>query len=282
MSGDGERSRTEYSYIAQGNTRRIVAEELIKTGIEGLDKILGGGIPKGRTILAVGGPGTGKTTLSLQYLYNGAVEYGENGLYVTLQESPEHIRKDLLKFGLDFEILEEEERLSIIDYSASTYLSSLTSLIGLSAGEYFQIERSEEIAAKFENLIRSIRDEAKAIEAKRIVLDPITGLVFQEPDPVRRRINTRRIFQILAETGCTSLVVSEARATDIDREFQTEEYFAHGVILLQSFSERGTIVRGLTVEKLRGVAHDLQPHPYQIGKKGIVVFPGEKMFSGTQ
>lgn len=259
-----------------------MADELTKVGIEGLDKVLGGGIPRGRTILVVGGPGTGKTTLSLQFLYNGAVEYGENGLYVTLQESPEHIHRDLLKFGLDFEILEEEDRLRIIDFSASTYLSSLTSLIGVSTGDYYQIERSEEIAAKFDNLVKSIRDEAKAIDAKRIVLDPVTGLSFQEPDTVRRRINTRRIFQVLAETGCTSLVVSEARATNIEREFQTEEYFAHGVILLQNFSERGTIVRGVTVEKMRGVAHDLQPHPYQIGKKGIIVFPGERMFSGTQ
>lgn len=251
-------------------------------GIEGLDKVLGGGIPRGRTMLVIGGPGTGKTTLSLQYLYNGAVEYGENGLYVTLQESPEHIHRDLLKFGLDFEILEEEERLRIIDLSASAYLSSLTSIVGISSSDYYQIERSEEISSKFDSLIRSIRDESKAIDAKRIVLDPLTGLVFQEPDPVRRRINMRRIFQVLAETGCTSLVVSEARATDMDREFQTEEYFAHGVMLLQNFGERGTIVRGLTVEKMRGVAHDLQPHPYQIGKKGIIVFPGERMFSSTQ
>jgi KaiC/GvpD/RAD55 family RecA-like ATPase len=257
-----------------------MVDDLARTGIDGLDKVLGGGIPRGRYILLVGGPGTGKTTLSLQFLYNGAVEYGENGLYVTMQESPTHIRKDLLKFGLDFEILEDEDRLRIVDYSASTYLSSLTRMIGIASEEYSKAEKDEEIASKFDNLIKSIKEEAKTIDAKRIVLDPITGLVFQEPDPVKRTMSTRQVFQILEETGCTSLIVSESKATNIDHEFQMEEYFAHGVILLQNFSERGTNVRGLTVEKMRGVAHDLQPHPYQIGPKGIVVFPGEKIFSG--
>lgn len=279
ISGSSSR---RYFNISRGDTISLVGEEIVKTGIEGLDKILGGGFPRGRTILIVGGPGTGKTTLSLQFLYNGAVEYGENGIYITVQESPEHIHKDMLKLGLDFEILEDEDRLRIIDFSASNYLSSLTSLIGISAGDYSQIERSEEITDKFNNLVKSIKEEAKAIEAKRIVLDPITGLVFQEPDPIKRRINTHRLFHVLEETGCTSIIVCEARGLDMDREFQADEYFAHGVMLLQNFGERGTIVRGITIEKMRGIAHDLQPHPYQIsGKgKGIVVFPGEKLFSG--
>ncbi|MGQ9515609.1 MAG: RAD55 family ATPase, partial [Thermoproteota archaeon] len=118
-----------YQNMAKPSTVRVVEDELVRTGIDGLDKVLGGGIPRGRCVLVMGGPGTGKTTLSIQFLYNGAIEYGENGIYITLQESPEHIRKDMLKIGLDFEILEEEDRLRIIDYSASTYLSSISERI---------------------------------------------------------------------------------------------------------------------------------------------------------
>jgi len=286
---DPARSRIDYPYIrlsegiqnmAKMEERRLVDNELVRTGIDGLDKVLGGGIPRGRCVLVMGGPGTGKTTLCLQFLYNGAVEFGENGIYITLQESPEHIRKDMLKIGLDFEILEEEDRLRIIDYSASAYLSSISErVVGYSSESFLQMEKSEEMAEKFGNLIKSIKETAREIQAQRIVLDPITGLMFQEPDPIMRRIKTHGLFQAINETGCTSLVVSEARVSEAGRDYQAEEYFANGVILLQNFGERGTVVRGISVLKMRGVAHDLQPRPCQIGKKGIIVFPDEKIFS---
>ncbi|MFX0203613.1 MAG: ATPase domain-containing protein, partial [Candidatus Hodarchaeota archaeon] len=87
------------------------------TGIKGLDNILGGGLPSGRCTLICGGPGSGKTILSFQFLYNGATEYNETGLYVALGESTIHLKEDLGGFGWDIERLEKDEKLVIVDAS---------------------------------------------------------------------------------------------------------------------------------------------------------------------
>src|SRR5205807_2343788 len=71
------------------------------TGIPGLDKLLSGGLPKGRIILLTGGPGTGKTILSSQYLVNGIMDYDENGVYVSLDENKQHVFEEMVDFGWD-------------------------------------------------------------------------------------------------------------------------------------------------------------------------------------
>jgi KaiC/GvpD/RAD55 family RecA-like ATPase len=79
--------------------------EYVPTGVPGVDKILGEkGIPKGQTILICGGPGSGKTTFAIQFLYKGATEYDEPGLYITLDEDPEDIKKNMSKFGWDLDV----------------------------------------------------------------------------------------------------------------------------------------------------------------------------------
>jgi len=81
----------------------------IATGISGLDELVGGGIPEGRVILVIGGPGTGKTILCSQFLYKGINEKQENGVFVSLDESKDHFYSEMQKFGWDFRKLEEEE-----------------------------------------------------------------------------------------------------------------------------------------------------------------------------
>jgi circadian clock protein KaiC len=87
------------------------------TGIKGLDEMLAGGLPWGRCVLVCGGPGSGKTIFGVQFLYNGAIEYGETGLYVSLDESPTHLREDLSGFGWDIGQLEKKGELVVIDAS---------------------------------------------------------------------------------------------------------------------------------------------------------------------
>ena len=88
----------------------------VKTGIEGLDNFIEGGFPKGRVYLVAGETGTGKTTFALQYLYYG-VSYGDNGIYVTIDEKPERVVEDALTLGWDLEKLIDENRLLMVELS---------------------------------------------------------------------------------------------------------------------------------------------------------------------
>ncbi|MGQ4872254.1 MAG: ATPase domain-containing protein, partial [Candidatus Thorarchaeota archaeon] len=91
--------------------------ERVKTGIPGLDELIEGGFPKGDTILVAGKAGTGKSILATQFLYRGAVDYGEPGVLVTLEEPPRLIKRNMMRFGMDLEKLEREGMLAIVDLS---------------------------------------------------------------------------------------------------------------------------------------------------------------------
>ena len=87
----------------------------VPTGVEGLDELISGGFPKGRVILVLGGPGSGKTVLASQFLYKGISNYGENGIMVSLDEGKSHYYAEMLKFGWDFKKAEDEGKFGYID-----------------------------------------------------------------------------------------------------------------------------------------------------------------------
>jgi len=91
--------------------------ERISSGIPGLDTLLRGGLPKGRIFLVIGNSGAGKTIFGMQFLYNGAVEHGEPGLYISLKENATHLKEEMLELGWDVEELESKGLLAIIDAS---------------------------------------------------------------------------------------------------------------------------------------------------------------------
>src|SRR6266702_3204268 len=140
------------------------------TGIPGLDKLLTGGLPKSRTILLCGGPGTGKTILSSQYLVNGILDYEESGVYVSLDENKQHVFEEMLDFGWDFADLENNKKLIFLEASPIRYLPAEIKVGKLTVG------RKEFSMA---TLIEMIKTSVREIAAKRIVVDPVTTLVFQ-------------------------------------------------------------------------------------------------------
>jgi circadian clock protein KaiC len=89
--------------------------ENVPSGVEGLDELISGGFPQGRVVLILGGPGTGKTILASQFLYKGISQYGENGIFVSLDESKDHFYSEMLKFGWDFKKAEEEGKFLFVD-----------------------------------------------------------------------------------------------------------------------------------------------------------------------
>jgi KaiC/GvpD/RAD55 family RecA-like ATPase len=246
----------------------------ILTGIKGLDEILNGGLPKGRTILVVGSPGSGKTTFAMQFLL-GAVKSGETSLYVSLDEKPDRVKADLASFGWNLDALEHDGKLTFIDATELKRPGHRVVGGGLSSGSSVSLNLPE---LTLGSLVRTVRRVAAEEGTQRIVVDPITALLLRYPEEAKRRRALLFFFDALESTGCTCIVTSELRTSMLARRFQLEEFLSQGVILLHTMVHEGNVVRGVQIEKMRGISHDAQLRPYQIGASGIEVFPKDRVF----
>lgn len=244
--------------------------EKIPTGVEGLDELLKGGFPKGSVILVCGGPGSGKTILGIQFLMKGVRDCNQPGLYLSLEESKNHIIMEMLNFSWNLEKLEKAHKLLIVDMSPIRVLPS-----EMKFGELV-IGMKEFTAA---SLIDAIKSHVKSIKAERIVIDPLTILSIQYKNPYERRNVILQLFQALDELGATALVTSEVRTNSPWRRLALEEYISQGVLLLESVRSGQTLVKTVLIEKMRGTDHDHQPRLYEITPNGIEVHPQE-MVSG--
>jgi KaiC/GvpD/RAD55 family RecA-like ATPase len=247
-----------------------VNEGVVPTGIKGLDEMLGGGFPPGRNILVAGGPGSGKTIFGAQYLCNGISRYDENGVLITLEETMSKMKGELVSVGLDLEKYEKAGKLKIIDYSFINYMpqKEVESAVNFLSMPSFKIS----------SLLEVIKNSCKDIDAKRVVLDSLSALTFQEPDLVKRRLAAMLLFKTFNELECTSLIISELKVNLLVREFIFEEYLADGVVVIQNLRREDVTAKSIHIEKMRGVSHDIQPHPYKIDQAGITIFPKEKLF----
>jgi len=239
------------------------------TGIPGLDEILNGGIPQGRVVLVVGGPGTGKTILATQFLVNGIKKYGENSVFVSLDESKQHYYSEMEKFGWDLGRLEQEKKFVFVDASPIRSIPGEVKIGKMTIGK-----REFSLLS----LIEGIRAAVKSTNAQRIAIDPIASLIFQYPDTVQRRNAVLELIEALVGTGGTCIVTSELRGAGTNRPVEPEEFIAHGVVLLQAIQVGRSLVRVIQVEKMRETPVDMQPHPYKISETGIEVFAKEAVF----
>jgi len=228
-----------------------------------VDKILGDrGIPRGHTILVCGGPGSGKTTFAVQFLYKGATEHEEPGIYVSLDEDPEDVKTNMSNFGWDLDELEREKRLAFVNVSPVRVApTGKLGLIQLGMKEF-----------KLVKLLEAVRQSVEEIQAKRLVIDPVTMFMLQYPDEIDRMYALKDLIADFRKTGCTNLLISELRGTGLEREHQFEEYLAQGVILLRTVVKDDKLSRVFQVEKMRGLAVDNQPRPYEITSGGIEVY----------
>ncbi len=230
----------------------------VKTGIEGLDSFIEGGFPKGRVYLVAGETGTGKTTFALQYLYFG-VEYGDSGVYVTIDEKPERIVEDALTLGWNLEKLMDENRLLMVELSP--YFSDIKKV------DAFQIA---------ENL----RGYINEIEAKRLAIDPIAPLVARSDEPLTSldaqmyvRNYLRKLFHALEELGVTTVGTSEIpTGTKKLSRYGVEEFLASGIVVLKLQMVETGFRRELYIRKMRGVNHNMGIFPFIIQPgRGIII-----------
>jgi len=242
--------------------------ERTKTGIYGLDEIIGGGIPRGSCAVLLGGPGSGKTTFSMQFLYKGATEFNEPGIYMTLSESPDDVRHNMLQFGWDVEKLESDGKLRMIDARPITVTAEgyVTPVSKLFKGE----------TIPFTHIIRLLYDRIKEIRAKRLAIDSLTVITMQYEREFDIRQGVLGLIQALSRIDCTSLIISEVRSLG-NMEAKLEEFLAPTVLNLYYSKREGVMLRAIQALKMRGTKHSEQIHPLEIAENGIVVHPKERV-----
>ena len=247
--------------------------ESAPTGVEGLDELISGGIPRGRIILVLGGPGAGKTILASQFLYKGLSQYGENGILVSLDESQNHYYNEMMKFGWDFKKAEEEGKFLFID---ATRISRVAILKEKMLKEETSSLRGKQL--QVDRLIEELQAKIQQIGAKRVVLDTLASLFYRFLDPIERRTAGIDLIESLSDLGSTTLVTTELSHLGLERNLLDEEFLVHGVIMMQTLFSGGTTTRALQVEKMRGTSINSNLVPYTIDRNGIEIFPSMSVF----
>ncbi len=230
------------------------ALEKSPTGIGGLDEITEGGLPQGRPTLVCGGAGSGKTLFSMQFLAQGAIKYGEPGVFLAFEETSDELSKNFASLGFDLQKLIEMNKL-LIDY------------IYIDANE---IEETGEY--DLEGLFIRLGTAIDSIGAKRIVLDTLEVLFSGFKNEAILRSELRRLFRYLKSKGVTAIVTGERGDASLTR-YGLEEYVADCVILLDARMEEQIATRRLRIIKYRGSKHGTNEYPFLIEDDGISVLP---------
>lgn len=237
----------------------------VPTGIEGLDTMLNGGLPRGRLVLVRGSPGTGKTILCMQFLYRGAKQ-GEMGLFVSLEETREQLIREMFLVGMDLRPMERTGLITLLDASPIRHIPAEVKLGNVSVGK-----RDFSLVA----LANKIKDTVRERKIERVVIDPLTALSLQYAEDDERRVMVLDLLEVLSQTGATFLMTEDLGTSGSKK---VEEYALHGVILMRTHAVRKARTRTIEIVKMRETKHDDQPRLYTISDKGIAVYPRENIF----
>ena len=230
--------------------------ERVSVGIDGLDEMILGGVPRTALMSVIGSAGTGKTTFALQFL-NDAVENGETGVYLTLEESRESILSTAEEKGWPFREYADEGRLAVIAIDPIDMANSLASIRN--------------------DLPRLVA----AFEADRLVLDSVSLLEMMYDHPAKRRSEVFEFTRALKEAGVTTLLTSEASDDNpYTSRYGIVEYLTDAVFVLQYVRSSNYQETRLAVEiqKIRDANHSRETKPYEITNEGISVYRQANIF----
>jgi circadian clock protein KaiC len=240
--------------VKKNNTHKKFALPKTPTGVEGLDEITEGGLPKGRPTLICGGAGCGKTLLSMQFLIKGILDYKEPGVFMSFEETAPDLVQNVLSLGFDIEKLKNEKKLII---------------------DHVRVERSEiEEAGEYDldGLFIRLGYAIDTVKAKRVVLDTIESLFSGLDNQAILRAELRRLFSWLKEKGVTAIITGERGEATLTRQ-GLEEYVSDCVILLDHRVIDQVSTRRMRIVKYRGSTHGTNEYPFLIDKEGISVLP---------
>jgi circadian clock protein KaiC len=224
------------------------------TGIQGLDEITSGGLPRGRPTLVCGGAGCGKTLLAAEFLVRGAVHYGEPGVLLAFEETEAELKANVASLGFDLAGLVRRRKI-VIDYVHI---------------EPSEIHESGEY--DLEGLFVRLTPAIDSIGAKRVVLDTLEALFAGLRNEAVLRAELRRLFRWLKVKGVTAVITAERGREQLTRH-GLEEYVSDCVILLDHRVNDQIATRHLRVVKYRGSQHGTNEFPFLIGDDGISVLP---------
>jgi len=224
------------------------------TGIQGLDEITGGGLPRGRPTLVCGGAGCGKTLFAAEILVRGAEQFGEPGVFMSFEETEAELKINVASLGFDLAGLVRRKKILL---------------------EHVHIERSEIHETgdyDLEGLFVRLNLAIESIGAKRVVLDTLEALFAGLPNEAILRAELRRLFRWLKDKGVTAIITAERGHEQLTRH-GLEEYVSDCVILLDHRVNDQIATRHLRVVKYRGALHGTNEFPFLIGDDGISVLP---------
>jgi len=219
------------------------------SGIEGFDGLIEGGIEKGSVVLVVGVPGSGKTTFGLQFLYHGAKELNEPGLFITFAESKESVYRHALNYGWNFQELEKKGLFQILQF------------------------KPHQVAGLIEEGGGSIRDEVESLGVKRIVIDSITAYTILFKDEYQKRESIVSFIERLHDWKCTSMIISEMPPMVSETQEGSIGFLSDAIIALHYTKPKGEEdrIHSIEVLKMRGTKHSSRVSKMDFEKNGLVV-----------
>jgi len=230
--------------------------ELTKTGIDGLDEILNGGIVRNSTTLVSGNPGAGKTILGLQYIYNGVELYDEKGIFLSFEENASDLREAAESIGLDnWHQHVEDGNIKVYDKQ--------------------ELLRENDFSSSLELLLGDLDDDSY----ERLVLDSLTMFQLFFDNEREERTYLLKFTDILSENNLTTLMTNEQGTVFPETEVGLENFLTDGnIFLLQTPTESG-VNRYLWVAKMRKKNIDTDIFPMEIGQGGLTVHKNASAFS---
>ncbi len=229
---------------------KVSTEVRLKTGIPGLDPLIQGGLQRGDFILVLGDLGTGKTVFSSQFVYSAAMQYGEKAVFATFEEDIKSFKRNLLRFGMDFEALEKEGKVKVLDLEA---------LEGRGMG------------SNIEALLKALDD----IGARRLVVDSLTAFMSGAEQKFDYSFLMHLIYKTLKREGVTTMMtVSRPQGFAVPPEMGVEEFVADGIFELRNYISRDVEIKTqFIIRKLRGTEHSRKFHSVLFTPLGVEILP---------
>ena len=216
----------------------------VSTGNMQLDTLLDGGILRNSMILLAGNPGAGKTILSSNFIYQGAM-IDEPGVYACFAETRKRLIQDMEKFGIDFEPMIRRRKVEVLD---------------LSIGSETEVQSA----------LNQIFETITSLRAKRLVVDSISAMAMGLETEFEKRHLIRLLYRLILKTGCTTIAITDIPWNSTKIGESIEEFVADGIILMQHhYDEKENMKRQLRITKMRGTNHSRKTHIYTISAEGL-------------
>lgn len=244
-----------------------------KTGITGLDEILEGGLPRNFVHTVVGPPGAGKTIMGGQFLYRGATQYAENGVYVSLEEPPHSFANNMMRFNWNVFDLESQGKMVLVDASPQQEEpgGELKIRGGVLGTEKFDLD----------GLVGVIANARKRVAAKRCVIDSLVSIAGAYKYESEFRFKLLQFYRALSELELTTLVLTECPTPTVET-FGPETFLAQGTFLLHNWRDKDITTQALEIQKMRGVRVHKRILAYRISPEGFEVRPQEALIRAAQ